>query len=112
MSDEKIVEVMARAICDGEGSPCCSWQACVDAERSCPGARLSEARAALSALRDAGYAVVPVEPTEAMLSAYWDSVEREHDALTMKGKAAARYRAMIAAANPSRPSPPEGSLSD
>jgi len=35
---------------------------------------LPEATAALAAIRDVGYAIVPVEPTEAMISAYFNPV--------------------------------------
>lgn len=68
MTDSKadIVEVMARAIAaqdDATGGSRYSayW--------------LNLARAALTALEEAGYAVVPREPTEAMVKAAWGQTE-------------------------------------
>lgn len=60
-----VVEIMARAICRED---------CTDRENDCRfcngyGYHTNEAEAALSALDAAGYAVVPKEPTEAMLTA-------------------------------------------
>jgi len=57
-------------------------------------AYMPEARAALTAIREAGYAVVPVEPTEKMLEAGWRILPD-----MLGGDAPGEvYRAMIAAA--------------
>lgn len=65
-----------------------------------------KADAILSALDAAGYAVVPVEPTEEMLRAYYQCMEGTHPTarmnpdkyLTHNLKANTRWRAMLTAA--------------
>lgn len=52
-----------------------------------------EAQAALTAITEAGYAVVPVEPTEAMCEAGLEAIID-----LRSGEAPAAYRAMISAA--------------
>lgn len=58
--------------------------------------QLLDAQAALAALREAGFAVVPVEPTSQML---WDGQESYGDKFYFNHQHVANcYRAMIAAA--------------
>lgn len=65
------------------------------------------ATAAIEAIKDAGYAVVPVEPTEAMRQAAWVDAEAscsiygDEARLSPRG-AAVVYRAMIQAAEGER----------
>ena len=89
---EAIIETMARANYEEDNG--LAWP---PVTTPIAAAYRADALIALAALESAGYVIVKREPDEAMIAAYWDSIEREHDALTMKGKAAARYRAMIAA---------------
>lgn len=101
MTEEKLIEVMARAI---SGAPFPSTKS------------LAKARAALAAVREAGYTVVPVEPTPSQTEAgircpqiqAIDDVLSFHQARGYKIDAlgnswdtcalAEAYRAMIAAA--------------
>lgn len=64
-------------------------------------------RAILAALHEAGLALVPVEPTEAMLRAWFDT-ERANSANTIEAFRPA-YRAMIAAAGDAPKYPPRAS---
>jgi len=69
------------------------------------------ARAALSALRAAGYAVVPVEPTEEMDEAGTDAGWKARQGYGSGGVYAADiYRAMLEAASPSLGSRDEGGV--
>jgi hypothetical protein len=84
-----IVEVMARAICDRVG-PCSFDRTCAEVGASCREQRITEARAAIAALDAAGFAIVPKEPTEAMVIAGNGTLETV--------QADDVYRAMLAAA--------------
>ena len=105
-----LVETVARAIAEygtshfGDDSP-------FDEQSQLQRAmRLGEARAALSAIEAAGYRVVPVEPTEAMIEASWQTTIRatpdERMAVILADSKRAghrlkmrqRYRAMLASA--------------
>lgn len=80
MSDEKIVEVMARAFCRAlDGDP----------DILMPDWARDGASDALAGLRHAGYAVVPVEPTDDMVC---------HQTYTDGEWNLRNYAAMIAAA--------------
>lgn len=87
MSD--IVEVMARAIAEASDEYTNLW-------------RLYEKQAeiALAALDAAGFAIVPKEPTEAMLQAAlnaYDKPARDFDNDDWRAQYVADYRAMLAA---------------
>lgn len=90
------IEIMARAIHDEIERLETDWfdDDCVEWERTTEGKRrerIHYALAALSALKKAGYAVVPVKPTEAMFAAAFEALVPAMDAQ-------ACYSAMIQAA--------------
>lgn len=86
-----IVELMARAEAQRMG---CAWSGMCDADNTECDCR-ANIRATLTALQDAGYAIVPVEPTDDMMAAV-DCVGEKRKWLS--GRAwEAGYRAMIAA---------------
>ena len=64
---------------------------------------IAEAEAAIKALTDAGYAIVPKEPTNSMLNAAGGAMSPgkrpTQRRVSVKKKHAIRYRAMIAAAS-------------
>ena len=84
MTDNPAIEAMARAVCAADG---CYKYDIDDLWHH----YISHAQAAYDALAAAGFAVVPVEPTEAMVQAAWQR-EPKHPNPTEA------YRAMIAAA--------------
>ena len=70
LRDDGPLETMARAIIEAQGySP---------SENELARAR-DEVPGIITALTEAGYAIVPVDPTEAMLDAYWDTIEGHPD---------------------------------
>lgn len=71
-----LIEAIARVLRDADHG--CDWETYV-----------ADAQAALTAITEAGYAIVPVEPTEAMLANE-----------PCPAEAQGIYRAMIAAASP------------
>lgn len=85
----EVVETIARAMCENSGG--FAWDC---APQEMKGDCLGDARAILTALEANGYAIVPCEPSEAM-------IEAGHDLLTEVGcnpistDAADAYRAMI-----------------
>jgi hypothetical protein len=96
---DKIVEIVARALADCIGLSCdhpqcdCDFE-CERFEKSVE-SRKYDATAALAALEQAGYAIVPREPTEAMLKAGGDWLARISD-----GSEREIYKAMLAASSP------------
>jgi hypothetical protein len=91
--EAELVEQIARGImCARPNGGCLvtDWQR---EERQNPAIErvLSDARAALAAIRAAGWAVVPVEPTEEMFDAGHASSAHGHGIVAL-------YRAMLAAA--------------
>lgn len=103
MSD--VIEVMARGMC-AESRPKADPDALTPGPRgsvgSIPKWALFDplARAARAALTAAGYVVVPVEPTEAMVDAGADAVDRTDFHGTQGYTASEAWRAMIKAAQP------------
>lgn len=92
-----LIEAIAKAIKDARALP-----------GTTPVARLSyvdrrAAQAALTAITEAGFSIVPNEPTEAMIdagcAAYWPISEFVTGSLTNGERTTQCYRAMIAAAN-------------
>lgn len=74
MADDSVLEKIARAIVRADeqnGGP--PWEYIVSLGKHALNAKYDQARAAIeaheSALRDAGFVIVPREPTEAMVSA-------------------------------------------
>lgn len=65
--------------------------------------------AILSALRSAGFAVVPVEPTEGMLFRLWKDAKDEHDVFIGVGVLRTIYAALIKAAQLNESETKEGS---
>lgn len=84
-----VVEVMAVAHFERDGN---RWDRpeMTDADRA---AFMADMQAALSALDAAGYAVVPKEPTMAMLRAFQNMTDDNGSCLVIPG-----YRAMLSAA--------------
>lgn len=87
MTMDELVEKIGRAIEDA------CWEAEVE---SIPGSFVPReawprvARAALTELEQAGYVVVPVEPTEEMIDAGWAYVHNEDAAGTWRSMLSAR----------------------
>lgn len=77
MTDEQIIELMARAICDNDHKGGDFGMTGADAweEWNAREVYTDRAAAALTALRSAGMAVVPREPTEAMKDAIVDAAQ-------------------------------------
>lgn len=90
MTEERgaLIEAMARALCEAQGV------------RRIDGNEMARARdeveAALTAITEAGYALVPVEPTDAMLEAGHDLLT-EHGCNPLTGDAELCWEAMISA---------------
>ena len=86
---KELVEKMARAMCGSK-----AWPVVFQS-----GAAQELSRAALRAITDAGYAVVPVEPSWGMKIAGRDAILAEDGSLDLSSDDAfACYRAMLAAA--------------
>ena len=64
-----LIEAIARALCKSQGEP-----------DNCAKFYTESAQAALTAITEAGYAVVPVEPTEAMIEVGADLLD-SHDCI-------------------------------
>jgi len=93
MSD--IVELIAQAICD-RATDKNHWGKLDDSAR---GFFRKEARAAIAALDAAGFAIVPKEPTEAMLQAgsdAWGKTPHDFDEDDWRASYVSEYRAMLA----------------
>jgi hypothetical protein len=94
MTEGKIVEIMARAIFEADKAT--MRQADPRREYEWTESRgaqfLAFARAAVCALKISGFAIVPIEPTEAMCDAGYES-QKDCDSI---------YRAMIEAAQKER----------
>ena len=82
--DQKIIEVMARALVKeiGYGDQVCEFQ---DAQNA--------TKAAIEALRAAGYAIVPLKPTDKMLNAH----DAEGDILGLERNARKSWKRMVRA---------------
>jgi len=106
MDDEKLIEAMARAAFERRhkgARNCYAWDDFWEENEYQRTHYMNEAQAALAAIEAAGFMVVPVEPTEAMV--HQGGSAFDHPSLYMGGpshtgkrKADAIYRAMIAAA--------------
>lgn len=100
MTREQIIETMARGMFDAcpplrlTGEPI-QWD---DQKSFTPMNCRADAAAALSALEAAGFVVVPVEPTDAMLAAFQQGMLREFGWKTTSGYHSRIYAAMIKAA--------------
>lgn len=102
MSDDKLIEAMARAMrdhlaaTDDDFGSLPAWSELPAAEQEMV---RDLARAALAALTAGGYLMAPIEPTEAMQAA--GSALVADDYLDWTPHPASVWRAMIAAAQPS-----------
>lgn len=99
MANEAIIETIARAIWEGREKTFpekvrMTWESGTDAARR---STLAHAAASVAALESQGYAIVPVEPSEAMISA--GIVERHEQSVPEAWALATAniFRAMIAA---------------
>lgn len=96
MSEESMVERVARALWEARSDDERAWEEVSPGERKVTLRRARTAIAAhIAALSEAGYAIVPREPTEEMLQrglAAWGGFAKSGN------KLCAAYRAMIGAA--------------
>lgn len=103
-----LIEAIARALHDGDHpDDIMEWPEHSDSWRA---NYARSAQAALTAITEAGYAVVPVEPTEAMLKAAADQVTYDIDSeqavkFITPYAADTAYRTMILAAQRREPTP-------
>lgn len=95
--EEKLIEAMAKALAPKAWGPLTEGSYLAQDNRR--KASLKHARAALAAAREAGYAVVPAEPTEAMVQTGLDELRTHlgHGGVIVRD-AVFCYRAMIEAA--------------
>lgn len=106
MTTETIRKAVARAICKSrtcEGVNCCEWPANMGRRHDCPMMRggyddAGDAAIAahLTALKEAGFVVVPIEPTEAMLNGARDWSLRKNGQGVGNDQATGCWKAMIA----------------
>ena len=96
---KEIIEIMARAIMEAKGGCLVKdWEA---EERDNPNVALAvkQARAAVTALKAAGYAIVPVEPSEAMIEAgTWDNWDNKNPHYATESDIESAWERMIQAA--------------
>jgi hypothetical protein len=105
MTHDKLREAVALAICYANGThcfdnKCYAGKSCQNKGADCK----TEADAALAAIREMGYAIVPVEPTEAMENAACgDLCRMVHDQVEDPLICSSIWRIMLKAAQEGKP---------